>query len=410
MIDVQGSKQEMVHRMFGHDIFRPDFCKMLDCDRIASRPIMGYECAALLKRDGQTVRVDYSPTRLVMKKTKLTLETYRGSIDDPGLTGSELAIRRGHSDTKTKYLDRDTGEILDHYDPEKPGLEVLSVDDGLFEQSYIDKERLPFLRVEGNPAKFPGFDQMLGDIGKAVTRDRAPSVGSQMRPTRIDVAVDYPVPIDHFGVTVGRKRVENQRRVVDEVSTTRVSGRLETMYLGSPGGNQMRVYDKVEEIAHAHRMKRRVRDEELMRKAIEASGYGVEWHGKPITRFEVALREMKTEQEKKVVTMADLLEMTNPFVAVEVGENTCVTEAGNWKETAFAYMVQAIGLNAALKQMPPNTRTAWRKRLGIRVERDGKGGVNNVFGDDASPILHPASVHDSQYLVALRAAVPSLLH
>lgn len=395
VFDVPGSRREWLHRMCSD---RSQCAELLGCELEVSKGAGGYGRAALLRREGETLRVDYDPWRTIVRKTPFTAETWRGRESDMCAGGAET------------WVDKETGEVLNRFDPERSA-SLLMVEGDPFNEMIVDCERLPWARLEGNPSKFPGFNDLITHIGEVGCRlnGRSPSVSELMRPTRLDVAVDYAVPTEHFGITAARVRVNKQvREGVADVQTMRKSGKLQTMYLGSSGGNQTRVYDKVSEVIHNNKLNKN--DLDKVAAAMREMGFTPEWDGVPVTRVEAAVRDIRLDGRTKVRSMKQLNSMIDPYRNLEVGENNLLTDPGDWKETAFAYMVQAIGLDAALKVMPANTRTRWRKKLGIVVKRDGKGGVSNEFGPDASPILHPSSVFQTEYLAALERAIPGLLH
>lgn len=401
VFDVPGSRQEWIHRICSDPA---DCAELIGCELEVSKGAGGYGRAALLRREGETIRLDYDPWRTIVRRTPVTAETWRGRISD--------LIPAG----KLTFVDKETGEVLERWDPERPErLVQVGGDEDPFSEMIVDQERLPWARLEGNPSKFPGFDAFVAHIGETACRltGRSPAVSELMRPTRVDVAVDYPTPMEHFGVTANRKRLNKQIRGGEQGADTdtawRKKGRLETLYLGCAGGNGYRIYDKVREVMHD--LKLGANDLDKVAAAMREMGFTPDWEGRPVTRVEATVRDIRVNGKSKARTTKELRVMNDPFTALEVGENNLLTDPSDWKETAFAYMVQAIGLDAALKVMPPNTRTRWRKKLGLVALRKGvpRGESRTVNSFDAGPVVHPSAVFEADYTEVIARAIPSLL-
>lgn len=152
------------------------------------------------------------------------------------------------------------------------------------------------------------------------------------RITMIEVTVDVPnVTVEDFHVLPPQG---------PSAMTWKVNGKLETLVLGKSKGNQTKVYD---------RGKKRI-----------AKGQG--WTGPPTTRIERRLRLTKA------MPLSQLPSMANPFAHLQmivptVGCPSTMAKSKEYEWTLFLDSVQVRGLSSALKLLPEERRTTYRKWL-----------------------------------------------
>lgn len=311
-------------------------------------PLMGYNRAVCLDRDGETCRIDFDPYRKITTKLTPQMQAAGEFIVDP-------------------FAETEMGADRPEYASETIG----------------------FLRLEANPSKFAGLDGLLVDlVGRYMFvsgRGRSPWAG--VRPTRLDIATDYPIRMADIGHYQLRKRITSQWHR---------SGELQTVNLGKSGGNQITIYDKVAETIqrnnkHLRKLGELMSEEDLAR-CVEASSPSP--HDHPITRVEARVRELKIvqrEKKVKVLNVCQLTELVNPYEGLEFASMKVLENDADWKDQAVALMVMHFGLHETLKKMPKQTAIRYRRR----------------FQEEGVPIIHPKKVFEASYHTALKKDLPS---
>ena len=149
------------------------------------------------------------------------------------------------------------------------------------------------------------------------------------RVTRIDIAVDIP-----------NTRPENYAILPQQGLTTQklaVNGKLQTFVLGTKKGNQTILYNK---------------------KAQRVS-QGKKWPGKATVRIQRRLRNPSPN------LLSSLHKLPNPFKAAKLLKmpGPPASEKKSYMWSMFTDSVSVRGLPAALKILPAERRTAYRKHL-----------------------------------------------
>lgn len=153
------------------------------------------------------------------------------------------------------------------------------------------------------------------------------------RITMVEVTVDVPnVEVESFHLLPPQG---------PSAMTWKVNGKLETMVLGKSKGNQTKIYD---------RGKKRI-----------AKKQG--WAGPPTTRIERRLRPGQP------MSFAQLSTMPNPFANIQmivptVGCPPTIPKSREYVWTFFLDSAKVRGLSPALKLLPEERRTEYRKWLG----------------------------------------------
>lgn len=308
---------------------------------------MGYKRAVVLKRGDETFHMAFAPYRFVSRL----------------LTPSEALSRRLLSDPFAQM------------DPER--------DFDVSEQRSIN-----FLRVEFNPSKFPDGDDLIRKLVNSFVlpgRARRPNTWeawrSHIAPTRIDVATDYPVRKENFDLFLKRKR---------KSATFSTGGEVETTYYGRSSGNQIRCYDKRKE--QLSKLAKDLDKDMLARATAEMTE-------QPITRVEAQIRDLRTEEGKRIRTASDLRRLVNPYAALEVYQTMAegrilkiIDDGSDWQDVAIASMISIFGLQETLKRMPRKTAYRYRQR----------------WTTDGTPIVHPQEVFNASFQQVSREVLPCL--
>jgi len=199
----------------------------------------------------------------------------------------------------------------------------------LFQFKYENKKATK-CRFEFNPRKLGenGIDKLRA-IVVTLMPDGWEYVIKHGRITRIDIAVDIP-----------NTRPENYVILPHQALTTKswaVSGKLQTFVLGTKKGNQTLLYNK-----KAKRLSQ-----------------GKKWPGKATVRIERRLRHPSPSK------LSSLHELPNPFLAAKLLHmpGPPASEKKPYMWSLFTDSVSVRGLPAALKILPAEKRTAYRKHL-----------------------------------------------
>jgi hypothetical protein len=182
--------------------------------------------------------------------------------------------------------------------------------------------------LEFNPAKL-GFDGVssLDMILTEIFPDGWLYFVKYGRVSRIDVAVDLPgMRMDDF-LLLPQQGIVYQRFLSN--------GHLKTVYLGTPGSNQTRIYSKSAEQ--------------------KAKGFAV---SQSAVRVEKTLRNqpLKVHELKTLKNQFDKLTFVPSMPSPPPGENE-----GKW--SSFLDSVQVRGLSPALALLPEKRRARYRKHL-----------------------------------------------
>lgn len=193
------------------------------------------------------------------------------------------------------------------------------------------------VRIEFCPVDISGSEMLHLD---SVLRSFLPNgwwfFAARGKVTMIEVAVDLPLIETAF--------VNPLPQQTTTMKTWGTGGTLETIYLGKGKGNFTRIYDRG--------VKRKAKGQ-----------VGVEYHG---TRVERVLRLNGS------LAVKDLVKLPNPFAGlafVELPSAPPPTEKKQYIWQMFCDTVSVRGLPAALKLLPVEKRTAYRKWLAAHPER-----------------------------------------
>jgi hypothetical protein len=199
----------------------------------------------------------------------------------------------------------------------------------LFQFKYENKKAIK-CRFEFNPRKLgeSGIDELRA-IAVILMNGGWEYVVKHGRITRIDIAVDIP-----------NTRPENYAILPQQGLTSQkwaVNGKLQTFVLGTKKGNQTILYNK-----KAKRLSQ-----------------GKKWSGKAAVRIE---RRLRNPSPYKLSLLHKLL---NPFLAAKLLKmpGPPAWEKKPWMWSLFTDSVSVRGLPAALKILPAERRTAYRKHL-----------------------------------------------
>lgn len=211
--------------------------------------------------------------------------------------------------------------------------------------SVADLKKLPLLQYACDPLtkKALGFRTEFSpvDLGPAGLEEYHATLMTLMhdgwlsflqhgRMTKLEVSVDLP------GVQVEAFHALPHQGTTSKAWKT--DGKLETMVLGKSGGNQTRVYS---------------RDKKRIAK-------GQNWTGPPTTRVERILRFQPARP------LTSLAQLANPFTHISAVLNVPEPPPGEAKPyiwSLFRDSVNMRGLTAALKLLPVEKRTMYRKWL-----------------------------------------------
>jgi hypothetical protein len=159
------------------------------------------------------------------------------------------------------------------------------------------------------------------------------------RVSSLDIAVDLPgVRMHHFHL------------LPNQVLTTKTyeTGKLKTITIGKPQGNQLKAYSKSYEIwAKINKKKKGLK-------------------GPPVVRIEQRLGRMK-------INLKDLAKLGNPFIKFKVVAHPSEPPAKankTWKKVwpIFTDSVAVHGLGPALKLLPANEMAIFRKHFAAHAQ------------------------------------------
>ena len=166
---------------------------------------------------------------------------------------------------------------------------------------------LPWARVEWNPAKFAGWEDVL----ETAVRPFLKHGWGDSHITRIDPAVDYPVAL--------QEHVYYASNHQGQLHYTREG--IETIYLGSPRSNaRVRIYDKAKEL--------------------EVTGEQVPDH--PLTRIEVQKRSTN-------LSALQIRELPDPFARLKIGKPR--QEGLDFKYRLYLKEAKKLGVDYVIKQL-----------------------------------------------------------
>lgn len=197
---------------------------------------------------------------------------------------------------------------------------------------------LPFARVEWNPMKFEGWQDVLEDVLRPFLKHG----WGDCHVTRIDPAVDYPVKV--------QEHVYYARNHKGQLHYTRDG--IETIYLGSPRSNsRIRIYDKAKEL--------------------EVMGEPVPDH--PLTRIEAQKRSTQ-------ISAFDIRQLKDPFIGMKIGKPD--TDKLDFEYQLYFEKGKEIGIDAVIK------RLGWRKKAVVKA----------VIAENRGAIPHPSTMFNLCYV------------
>ncbi|WP_440409449.1 hypothetical protein [Neorhizobium petrolearium] len=202
----------------------------------------------------------------------------------------------------------------------------------VFIQASPKSEQKPFFRMEMNPSKLgeTGLFELHQDLITLMPHGYNYLI-EHGRVSRIDVAVD--LPMKELGLTMDDLHFLPMQGLTRRDFS--VGGKLETIYLGLPKGNQWRIYRKDKE-------QKKTKGRSLP----------------PTIRVERVIRNPQMK-------LISLNQMTNPFSGTRLLQKLPPLPTGEkeWQWLMFQDSVRSRGITSALQLLPPVRRQRYRAHL-----------------------------------------------